>query len=417
MSSQTEPATTDEGPGFDPIQQFQEVAGDVRDPYPMLHELREQCPVMSVNVGREMGQTIDSKAPELPPFYSVFSHEFAHQVLTDSETFSSRGYELFMGPVMGHTILEMDAPEHARHRVLVAGAFRAKVIEQWRTSLIETVATDLIDAVVGNGKADLVMDLTFPFPLTVMSRILGLPHEDWVKFHHWSLDIISVVQDWDRALAASKELGTYFGALIAERRAEPRDDLISRLVTATVEGRTLTDEEITPFLRLLLPAGIETTYRSTGNLLYGLLTHPEQLEAVRADRSLLPQAIEEALRWEPPLLFITRSVTADVTLGGQDIPAGSMVAVGLAAGNRDPERFPDPDAFDIFRDRQSHLSFGAGPHLCLGTHLARMETATMVNAVLDRLPNVRLDPAADDPHIHGLSFRSPTSLPVLFDSA
>ena len=405
------------GPAFDPIQQFQEVAGDVRDPYPMLRDLREQCPVMDTNVGKTMGQEYDSEAPPLPPFFSVFNHEFAQQVLTDPETFSSRGYELFMGPVMGHTILEMDAPEHGRHRVLVASAFRAKVIEQWREPLIEPIAAELMDKVADTGRADLVSDLTFPFPLTVMARILGLPHEDWAKFHKWSLDLISVAQDWNRALGASQELGEYFGHVIAARRDEPREDLISRLVTVEIDDRRLTDEEIMPFLRLLLPAGIETTYRSTGNLLFGLLTHPDQLEAVRKDRSLLPQAIEEGLRWEPPLLFITRSTTRDVTLGGQEIPAGGLVAVGLGAANRDPARTDEPDEFDIYREKRPHLSFGAGPHLCLGTHLARTETATMVNAVLDRLPNVRLDPDADDLHIHGLSFRSPASLPVLFDPA
>ncbi|HWB67499.1 MAG TPA: cytochrome P450 [Mycobacteriales bacterium] len=402
--------------GFNPIQQFQEVAGDIRDPYPFINDLREQCPVMGMNLAREMGQTIDANAPKMPPMYTAFNYEYVNQVLTQADTYSSSGYELFMGPVMGHTILEMDAPEHSRHRVLVAGAFRPKVIEQWRETTLEPVANEMVEAVAGNGRADLVTDLTFPFPLTVMAKIMGLPHDDWPKFHQWSMELISVAQDWNRALGASKALADYFSAIIADRRKQPRDDLISRLVVAQVDGETLTDEQIMPFLRLLLPAGIETTYRSTGNLLYGLLTHPDQLDALRNDRSLLPQAIEEGLRWEPPLLFITRSPKCPVMLGGESIPEGAQVAVSMAGGNRDPQRWDNPDEFDIFRERKSHLSFGAGPHLCLGQHLARAETTAMINAVLDRLPNVRLDPDADDPHIHGLSFRSPTSLPVLFDS-
>jgi cytochrome P450 len=167
-------------------------------------------------------------------------------------------------------------------------------------------------------------------------------------------------------------------------------------------------------LLLLLPAGAETTYRSSGNLLFGLLSHPDQLAAVRADRGLVPQAIEEALRWETPLLTIAREATQDLELGGVSIPAGGFVAVSLGAANRDPERYAEPDAFDVFRLARPHMSFGDGAHRCLGMHLARMETRVLLNAVLDRLPDLRLDPTAQDPHIHGMIFRSPPNLPVLF---
>lgn len=402
-------------PAFDPIRQFQEVAGDVRDPYPFFHAMREEAPASTMNVGAEMGQTVDPNAPKLPPVTTVTSYELVQEVLTDSERFSSKGYELIMGPVMGHTILEMDAPEHPRHRQLAARAFRTRILEKWRADLIESSVQEMLDKVVPNGKADLVPDLTFPLPLKVISRILGLPDEDWAKFHQWSLELISVAVDYNRALAVSKTLADYFHRFIVERRKEPRDDLISQLVSAEVDGHTLSDEEIYSFLRLLLPAGAETTYRSSGNLLFGLLSNPDQLAAVRDDRSLIPQAIEEGLRWEPPLTFIQRMATCATTLGGVDVPEGAMVAVGLGAANRDPARYPDPDEFNIFRDARQHISFGHGPHLCLGMHLARLETRSMLEAVLDRMPNIRLDPAADDPHIHGLAFRSPTALPVLFD--
>ena len=176
----------------------------------------------------------------------------------------------------------------------------------------------------------------------------------------------------------------------------------------------LADSTQFSFLRLILPAGAETTFRASGNLLFGLMTHTDQLDAVRDDRSLIPQAIEEGLRWEPPLLLTTRVATRDTTLGGQDVPAGSGVTVSLGAANRDPARYPDPDRFDIFRDPKQHISFGHGPHMCLGMHLARMEMRVVVNALLDRLPDLRLDPDGDDPHIHGQIFRCPSSLPVLF---
>jgi cytochrome P450 len=416
MTTQLDVDTGDEQP-FDPIRQFQEVAGDVRDPYPFLAEMRQQSPCHSMNVGREMGQKIDSKAPKLGQVFTVFSYEAVHEVLTDNERFSSSGYAMIMGPVMGHTILEMDAPEHPRHRALVARAFRTRILEHWRESLIERTVHELLDKVVAKGRAELVSDLTFMVPLKVISRILGLPDEDWAKFHKWSLELISVANDWERGLAASAALKDYFQTVLEDRRKNPQDDLISQLVVAEVDGHRLADDEIYPFLRLLLPAGAETTYRSSGNLLFGLLSHPDQLEAVRADRSLIPQAIEEGLRWEPPLLFIQRAAADDLELCGQQIPKGAMVAVCLGAANRDPARYPDPDTFNIFRDSTQHISFGAGPHICIGMHLARLETKAIIDGVLDRMPNLRLDPEADDPHIHGLTFRSPTSLPVLFDAS
>ena len=196
-----------------------------------------------------------------------------------------------------------------------------------------------------------------------------------------------------------------------------RDDLVSELIRAEVNGHRLLDEEIYPFLLLLLPAGAETTYRSASNLLFGLLSHPGQLDAVRANRGLVPHAIEEALRWETPLLTITRMAAEDLELGGVPIPKGALIAVSLGAANRDPGRYRTPGAFDIFRDPKQHMSFGHGPHLCLGMHLARLEMRVLLNAVLDRLPHLRLDPAVQDPHIHGLVFRSPPDLRVRFDPA
>jgi cytochrome P450 len=195
--------------------------------------------------------------------------------------------------------------------------------------------------------------------------------------------------------------------------------LVTDLVTAELDGEKLDDEEIFSFLRMLLPAGIETTFRSSGNLLYLLLTHPEQLEAVRADRNLIPAAIEEGLRYETPVLLTPRVTTTETSIGGVALPAGAGVTAMLASANRDPEVYDDPETFDIFRAPRQHLSFGTGPHLCLGMHLARMETRIALNALFDRLPNLRLDHDAAqrvDAHIHGDSlFRSPTALPVVWD--
>ena len=255
----------------------------------------------------------------------------------------------------------------------------------------------------------------FPFPVHVIAGMLGLPRDGLPQFHAKAVELITIAVDIERGLGASQWLYDYFAAIIAERRAEPRGDVISVLAQAELDGQRLTDDEIIAFLRLLLPAGAETTYRSSSNLLYGLLTHPEQLAALRDDRSLMPQAIEEGLRWEPPLTRIARTATRDVEVDGVTIPAGAPVAVDMGSANHDPARWDDPDAFDIFREPQKHMAFAYGPHTCLGMHLARMETTVVLNRVLDRLPNLRLDPGADDVYITGLMFRAPNQLPVLFD--
>jgi cytochrome P450 len=402
--------------GYDPMRQFAELAGDVRDPYPMLAGIRADTPVMEVHFGPRPGGGARPRqqAPPMTSLFTVTSHELAQQVLTDNVRFSSAGYATTIGHVMGRTILEMDPPEHLRHRALVARAFRARVLDQWSDMIIGATVSELIDAFAADGHADLIPQLTFPFPVRVIARILGLRETDWPRFLRLSTELIAVMRDRDRAVAASRELRGYFAEIIADRRRHTRDDLVSQLIEAEVDGHRLSDEEIYPFLLLLLPAGAETTYRSSSNLLFGLLSHPGQLDAVRDDRDLVPAAIEEALRWETPALTVARSAARDVELGGVRIPEGRLVAVSLGAANRDPGRYPDPDAFDVFREDKQHISFGDGAHKCLGMHLARLEMRILLNAVLDRLPGLCLDPAADDPHIHGLLFRSPPNLPVRF---
>ncbi|MBV8160169.1 MAG: cytochrome P450 [Acidimicrobiia bacterium] len=405
----TEPV---DGLGYDAIEASALVAGDVRDPYPELAQRREQTPIQRGDFIPDM-----PRDPDGPETFTVYSCDLVSQVLRDNHHFSSEVYGEVMGPVMGHSILEMDEPEHKIHRALVSQAFRQKALARWEDELVGSVCDELIDRFAHAGRVDLVRRFTFPFPVQVIARILGLPREDYPKFQRWSIELISVGWDWDRGVAASRSLRDYFKAVVDRRRHEPQDDLISDLVCAEIDGHQLTDEEIFAFLRLLLPAGGETTYRSSSSLLFCLLTNPDQFEAVRQDRSLLPQAIEEGIRYEPPLLFIMRSALADVEVGGMPGPGGSLLSVCLGAANRDPSKFDDPDRFNIFRGARQHISFGFGPHMCLGMHLARMETRVALSRLFDRLPELRLDPEADDPHVHGLMFRSPRHLPVLFDPA
>ena len=386
------------------------VAGDLRDPYPELATARREHPVQRLD---------DSLMPheEAQAVFFVYRFDDVAQVLRDSETFSSAHIiDLIMGPVMGeHIILGMDDPQHRRYRALVSTAFRQKVLARWETELVEPVANGLIDRFVDRGRADLVREFTFPYPTRIIAGLLGLPQDDYRQFQRWSISILGFISKPEQAIAASQEVKEYTAEILAERRRAPREDLISDLARAELDGEHLTDEEIFSFVRLLLPAGVETTFRSTGNLLFTLLSHPHQLDAVRGDRSLVPQAIEEALRYETPLLNITRLATKDTEIGGVLVPAGSTVMVMLAAANRDETRYPDPDRFDIFRDDpKPHISFGHGPHVCLGLHLARIEMRVALNLLLDRLSDLRLDPDADDPHIQGQVFRSPTAIPVLF---
>ncbi|MGH7803288.1 MAG: cytochrome P450, partial [Candidatus Binatia bacterium] len=235
------------------------------------------------------------------------------------------------------------------------------------------------------------------------------------RFQEWSLGIIAYRPERpEQGLAASRALREYLSPIIAERRAERQGDLISELIDAEVEGHRLTDDEIFGFLLLLLPAGAETTFRLLGNVLYALLSHPAALEAVRADRAELRWAIEETLRWETPLLATARRATRNVEMHGVEIPAGSMVSMMIGPANRDEAQFEDPDRFVLERRRDDHVSFGLGRHFCLGSHLAKLEVRTAVNALIDRLPNLRLDPR-EECWIQGVSFRSPNRLPVLFD--
>jgi cytochrome P450 len=388
----------------------------VRDPYPVYHELRRESPVFVGHLWQRLGLPMRLSAEQLPPAYSVLGHAAVSEVLRDGERFSSAVYAHSIGLVMGRNILGMDEPEHGAYRKLLQKGFIRRALERWESEAIRPVVREHVARFAARGHADLLRELHFPFPVTVIARMLGLPERDLEQFHRQALHLISIGFDWERSLRASQALGEYFGGIVAERRRRRRDDLVSTLAHATLDGKRLSDEEIIAFLRLLLPAGAETTYRSSANLAFGLLTHPEQLEAIRRDRSLIPQAIEEGLRWEPPLSIIVRVATRDTELAGVRIPRDAVLSVNVAAANHDETRYAEPERFDIFRPPRQHLAFGFGPHRCLGMHLARIETQVVLETLLE-LPELRLDPEGGDAHIRGLVFRSPNRLPVRFGSA
>ena len=403
-----------------PFERFDQAMGSETclTPYPEFAALRARGEIVRREPEALSGAAAMLAGEEPPPLYSAVSYRAVSEVLRNSESFSSGAYRESMGVVMGPNILVMDPPEHGTLRHLIQGVFSQKALERWEEELVHPVVHGMIDALADRGRADLVPELTFPFPVHVIAGMLGLPEEDIPKFHSWAVDLISVAFDWQRGLESTKRLAEYLTPIIEARRAAPGDDLISHLVCSVYEDAPLDTEHVLGFLRLLLPAGAETTSRSTANLLFALITHPEQMEALRGDRSLMPQAIEEGLRWEVPLTSISRLCVRDTVVAGVSIPAGAIVDVSLGSANHDESRFDQPEAFDLFRPPRQHMSFAFGPHRCLGMHLARMETRVVVDAVLDRLPNLRIDlgspSAAEKAQITGKGFRSPRSLPVRF---
>ena len=403
---------------YDPFEEFNRFQGRsaVRNPYPRFGELRSQCPVQKIDLRELLGNEVPIPPDVVLEVYAALNHEAASEVLRDPHRFTSSGYAMSMGQVFGHSILEMDPPEHTRYRALLQHAFTKRALDRWERELVGPVVHALIDRFIERGCADLVRELTFPFPVAVIAGMIGVPKAQHQNFHRWAVELISVQFARERGVAASEKLRVLFSEILADRRKQPRDDLTSVLAHAEIEGSKLSDDDIFAFLRLLAPAGAETTYRSSSNLFLALLTHPSQFDALRRERSLIPQAIDEGLRWECPLTGIMRIATAETQVAGANLPAGALVNVNLGAANHDETRYENPESFDIFRPRKQHLAFASGPHTCLGMHLALMETRVVLEAVMDRLPNLRLDPEAQDLHIGGVIFRSPATLPVKFDA-
>lgn len=382
-----------------------------RDPYPFFAERRRQGGVFR-------GPVVDySRLPEpMRPehVFSALSFDAVNKVFRDGRVFNSSGYDTTIGLFTGRTILAMEGKEHRDHRNLVSAAFKSKSLARWEPEIVRPVCNALIDEFAAAGETDLVKHFTFEFPTRVISRLLGLPEQDLPMFRRRAIQLISYNYDYKRALEASAALKDYFLNQIEQRKSAPTEDIIGDLVTAEIDGAKLSDEAIYSFLRLLLPAGVETTYRSSGNLLFNLLTRPHQFAAVRADRDLIGPAIEENLRYETPLTSVQRFASEDTELEGVAIPAGSMIDVCIGSANRDEHRWERSEEFDIFRKPVPHISFAAGEHTCMGLHLARMETRVALECLLERLTNVELI-TDDDPHIRGNPFRSPTALPVTFD--
>ncbi len=384
---------------------------DLCDPYPFFAQKRRERGVFEGTV-MDYSKTPVTLRPKRE--YSAMSFAAVNTVFRDNRLFTSQTYDNTIGLFMGPTILAMDGKKHRDHRNLVSAAFKSKALTRWEPTILRPICNTLIDEFIDAGEADLVRKFTFEFPTRIIAQLLGLPDADLPMFRKRAEQLISYTVNYERAFEASAALKDYFLAQIEKRKSKPTEDIIGDLVTAEIDGEKLSDEAIYSFLRLLLPAGLETTYRSSGNLLYLLLTHPTQFAALEADHGLIPQAIEEGLRFETPLTTVQRFATEDTEVEGVAIAARSAIGVCMGSANRDERRWDRPEEFDIFRKHLPHISFAAGEHTCLGLHLARLETRVALECLLNRLTNVNLL-ADGDPHIHGQPFRSPAALPVTFD--
>jgi cytochrome P450 len=324
-------------------------------------------------------------------------------------------YRMSTEPVVGRTFISMDGREHRLYRKLATPAFQSAAIARFHEQALVALANELIDRFAGHGAADLVRELTTVLPYYAITRKLGIPRGRDEEMRRWADGMLSYPRDPTSAVAAAAELSGILRPLVAERRAAPGDDLLSALAHAEVDGERLAEEEILAQVRLLFAVGATTTSHAMGNLFATLLDRPALLERARAEPSLLPGIVHELLRWEGPLATLPRWAPERLRIAGEDVPGGTLLLLGIAAANRDPRRFSDPERFDPERPPQDVVTFGFGVKFCPGSHLARRELLTALEIVLERLPGLRLaDGARSEPR--GGVLRKPESLAVAWDT-
>ncbi len=341
--------------------------------------------------------------PGGPGFWAVTKYEDCVTVNRDYERFSSAAkgtmpFELGEEEVAQQSLMmvNMDPPLHTRYRRLVNKGFTPRVVRDLEESIHRSTDA-IIDQVIEKGEADFVTDISAELPLQVIAELLGVPKEDRHKMFEWSNRMVGnedpeYQAQAEMALTAALELYAYAAELFGQKRIDPHADLMSVLTTVEVEGEQLSELELELFFLLLTVAGNETTRNLMSGAMHAFFEHPEQWERLRADRSLLPRAVEEMLRFVTPVMNFRRTATCDLTLSGTDVTAGDKIVFFHASANRDEDAFADPDTFDVGRDPNPHIAFGGGgPHFCLGANLARMEIRVMFEHLLDRLPDIRQD--------------------------
>jgi cytochrome P450 len=404
--------------------------GGVEDPDPFYRDMRSTTPVMVGDILAKWGVPSQADgANSGRQVFTLFKYDDVMRVLRDAKTYSSGllndGLGKFMG---GFLITAMDDEEHKLARTLLAPAFSASTLAAWRIRAESVLNAELIAPLTPKKRSELIADLLLPAPVRVIYEIIGYPNDPQQveQFATWGLRMqLGAERDPARmeaavaaAFQAAQDIYDHTLKIVRARRAEgdvTGDDLIAHLLRANYDGRVLTDDEIVCFLRQLLPAAAETTTRSFGNMLVALLERPALLERVRGDRTLVSKVVDEGMRWCTAAQFLARQCVTDVEIRGVKIPAGAAVSLACGSANHDEDVFDNPDEFDIDRKPRPAVGFGFGAHMCIGQQVAKMEMASMLNAMLDSWPNLRLDPDAPPPKITGVQLRGPRAIHVIWD--
>lgn len=398
---------------------------DVGAVMPQVHRLRAQAPVHKGKLREILGlpehdRHVYAKGRQ---HWSALSWEACEAALRDAQTFSN-SVQGHPNPANENTmgILEMDPPLHRAYRRTIQPKFlMPEALGWWREKTIDGIIERLIERMAKGDRADLNLDFCARIPVYTITTAIGLDGAEALTFRHAYLNSINTSRTvtMEQRIANAQLVESTLLGLIERRRAEPQDDLISFLLKTKLmlpgqDPRPLTDREIMTHAKLVMVAGGGTSWRQMGITLFALLTHREQMEAVRADRALMDDAIEESLRWNPTAPYFYRMVMKDVDFFGQHIPEGAVLELGLGPANRDPERWERPDEFDLFRPKLTNMAFGLGTHRCLGMNVARVEINRGINALLDHFPALRLDPDAEAPFMTGgLEQQGVSGLPVL----
>ncbi|MEX0800271.1 MAG: cytochrome P450 [Dehalococcoidia bacterium] len=367
------------------------------DPYPMYARLREQDPIHWSPIMESWVLTRYDDVVGVLTDTARFSadrrsarNRFAEELAKREQDFGPFGRT--------PTMLTSDPPLHTRLRKLVSKAFTPRMVEQLRPR-IQEIVDELLEQAAGSGQADIVRDLAYPLPVIVIAEMLGVPPEDRGQFKRWSDEIVASLNGpfaseevLKQAQQSIQGLAEYVRGVIAERRAEPRDDLISRLIDAEEQGQILSEDEMLASIMLLLVAGNETTTNLIGNGTLALLRHPDQLQRLQGEPDLIRTAVEELLRYDSPVQTTGRVAKEDLAVAGQEVEEGQVVLTVLGAANRDPAQFENPDELDLGRQPNEHVSLGDGIHFCLGAPLARAEGQIAIGALIRRFPELRLAP-------------------------
>ncbi|MEE8581352.1 MAG: cytochrome P450 [Myxococcota bacterium] len=314
-------------------------------------------------------------------------------------------------------LLTMDGPDHTRLRGLVSQAFTPRRVEALRPRL-QTIVDELLDRAAEAGEMELIRDFAHPLPVTAIAELLGVPTSDRDLFRSWSADLVRLLDPLQGSggvapmRRANRELFSYFRPLLAERRANPRDDLLSAMISAEQDGQSLSELDLLALLGLLLVAGHETTANLIGNAVVALLRHPGEHKRLHDDPELISSAVDEFLRFDGPIQMSDRAVREDCEVGGKRIRKGQLVGVILSAANRDPDQFPEPERLDLARGANHHLAFGHGNHFCLGSQLAKLEAEIAIGSLVQRFPKLRGEPERIAWQ-RSIVLRGPVSVPLL----